>query len=186
MPERTCTITDETEPVANEILEIIERWAPIIGLDQWRRYVDWSEDSTVASCIAHPRYRQWLVNFDLDKTTDPQRCANLEELVVHEMTHALHWKAWDYADMLQKALSASLGLKGKTKEAFVAMHEHFIQETMEEQASLMGWAIYRAAGNEVPEPTFNLRGINTPGVHAPYNPRPIKHEVDGEDSGSGN
>lgn len=174
----TSTRNDETEFMVPTIQELVDHWSPIMGLDGWRRYLAWDEDDTVASCISSPRYRQWIANFDLDKITDPQRACNIEELIVHEMSHGLHWKAWDYADLLARLMSQALGLKGKAKEIFAAMHKFYISEVMEEQATQIGWALMRAAGHEIPEPTFDLHDEDTPGIHAEYNPDPIAHQAE--------
>lgn len=75
-----------------QILKLIHAWRPILDLENWVFYIDWSERKILAGCTADPEYKQVKLHFNLPKIARLMKVElDLEELVVHELTHIPLW-----------------------------------------------------------------------------------------------
>jgi predicted SprT family Zn-dependent metalloprotease len=77
-----------------QIVTLVNHWRPIMGLDTWIIQVRFDEKVHTATCIAQPQYEEAMLTFNPKRirTTCPTP-GMIEELVVHELTHALSWKS---------------------------------------------------------------------------------------------
>jgi hypothetical protein len=77
-----------------QIKTLVRHWRPIMGLDTWMIELRFDERVHTATCIAQPQYEEAVITFNL--TRIQERCRSpeqVEELVVHELTHALAWRS---------------------------------------------------------------------------------------------
>lgn len=79
---------------------MIAAWRPTLGLSDWRMSVRWDEAEHLATCQAVPQYEDATISFNLariqrDLRRHPRAVTDrwLEELVVHELVHAIIWKS---------------------------------------------------------------------------------------------
>lgn len=74
------------------ILALIGLWRPVLDLENWVIRIDWTERKILAGCTAMPEYKNASLSFNLARIakecSDP---VDLEELVVHELTHIPLW-----------------------------------------------------------------------------------------------
>jgi len=74
------------------ILKLLRYWRPILDLENWVFYIHWGEKKILAGCEADPEYKQVHLYFNLPKIAKQLKGAlDLEELVVHELTHSPLW-----------------------------------------------------------------------------------------------
>lgn len=96
-----------TIPLESTVLDTVNQLREPLGLDRWAFYVENGDagDDARAACNAMPEYREATIvfNFDAMKTGD-----DLDEFVVHEMTHCHTWPLHAVAEQLANALADSL------------------------------------------------------------------------------
>lgn len=70
-------------------------WRPILGLESWQIDVCFDEVDHLATCAAKPAYEEATLHFNLRaiRAELPNTYLAVEELTLHEMVHALAWKA---------------------------------------------------------------------------------------------
>lgn len=75
------------------ILELIGFWRPILDLQNWVIHINFSETKILAGCNTDPEYKQGHLSFNLPKIQREmdRGLLDLEELVVHELTHMPLW-----------------------------------------------------------------------------------------------
>ena len=77
-----------------QIVTLVNHWRPIMGLDTWIIQTRFDEKVHTATCIAQPQYEEAVLTFNLKRIrTNCPTPAMIEELVVHELTHALSWRS---------------------------------------------------------------------------------------------
>ena len=83
------------QALSTRIAELVEKYKPLLGLSEWTIRIangepnDTPEDKQCkAACLAAPEYQDATLFFSLDRIETGD---NLEELVLHEMTHCLTW-----------------------------------------------------------------------------------------------
>ena len=81
--------------IRSRIERIYNRWRPIMGLDAWLITLRFDEQDALGTCLAKPAYEEATINFNLPriKRELPHTMFALEELVVHELTHCIIWRA---------------------------------------------------------------------------------------------
>lgn len=73
---------------------LVVHWLPIVGLETWMINLRFDEKVLLGSCKADRRYEQANLGFNLDRIRRELRTPEaVEELVVHELGHALDWRA---------------------------------------------------------------------------------------------
>lgn len=73
---------------------LILEWKPRLLLQDWDIEVAFDQKTHVATCEAQPQYMAAKLNFNLPKIAkEVHGQRELEELVVHELTHILLWTA---------------------------------------------------------------------------------------------
>lgn len=93
------------EPLAITVLATVDKLREPLALDRWQLHFvagENEEDDAVASCNAMPEYREATLRFDFDalKTGD-----DLDEFIVHEMSHCHTWPLHAVADSLATTLA---------------------------------------------------------------------------------
>lgn len=77
-----------------QIETLVAHWRPIMGLDTWVIQVRFDEKVHTATCIAQPQYEEAVLTFNLKRIRENCRTPwMVEELVVHELSHALSWRS---------------------------------------------------------------------------------------------
>lgn len=81
--------------IRSRITRIFNKWRPIMGLDAWLLTLRFDETEALGTCAAKPNYEEATINFNLPriKRELPHTMYALEELVVHELTHCIIWRA---------------------------------------------------------------------------------------------
>jgi hypothetical protein len=65
-------------------------WRPVLGLEGWQLILRFDEKVCQAYCDARPKYLQAVLGFNLTRIQKEIKTdALLEELVLHEMIHAV-------------------------------------------------------------------------------------------------
>ncbi len=94
--------------VRRRIRTLIKKWIPILGLEEWTLRVTFKPDKTDAGwCRADTKDRKATVNFDLEHIRERwfEEMDEVEFLVVHELVHAVEWRASERAvDQIARAL----------------------------------------------------------------------------------
>lgn len=73
-------------------------WRPVLGLDGWQIILRFDEKVCTAYCSAKPKYLEAVIGFNLTRIRKEVKTAELrEELVLHEMIHAVFPKASETA-----------------------------------------------------------------------------------------
>ena len=93
-------------PLEITALDRINKLREPLALDRWAIFVESAElPDSRACCQADPEYREATIKIDFDglKTGD-----DLDELIVHEMTHAHTWPIHAVAEGLAHALADAL------------------------------------------------------------------------------
>lgn len=76
----------------DRILALIRYWRPILDLENWDVYINWNEKRITAGNKTDPEYKRCTLYFNLPRILrDCQDPRELEELVVHELTHSPLW-----------------------------------------------------------------------------------------------
>lgn len=86
---------------------LVEQCREPLAKNNWALRVitgDLSPDHARGSCEARPEYREALLTFDFDRILTGD---DLQELVVHEMTHCDTWELHTLAEELADALAES-------------------------------------------------------------------------------
>jgi len=90
--------TDDLKSLQSAILTIADKWKDIMGLQDWNIDIKFDEPQFKATSEAEPRYKYLKLFFN------PWRIAkepeDLEELVVHELSHAFTWRIWELTEKL--------------------------------------------------------------------------------------
>lgn len=87
--------------VKAEILRLKELWIPILRLQNWDISVTFDEKEDLATADSLPRYLRLGLSFNVPRVMselETRDYFDLEELVVHELCHALTWRMWDLVD----------------------------------------------------------------------------------------
>jgi predicted SprT family Zn-dependent metalloprotease len=87
----------------------------------------------MATSTAEPRYRQLTITFNPRLIADNK--PDLEELVVHELAHALTWRLWQFADEI---------LDNYTTNSDFEPWRWMLEEIHEEAVTSVGWALVKA------------------------------------------
>jgi hypothetical protein len=80
----------------SRVQALVSEWAPRLNLGGWLISIQ-QIDEHQATAEVEPRYHSIKLSVNparIDEDTD------LEELIVHELCHALTWRLWDCADRL--------------------------------------------------------------------------------------
>lgn len=79
----------------SRIERMVRKWRPILGLESWGLDVRYDEAEHLATCAAKPEYEEATLHFNLRliRAELPPTLAAIEELVLHELTHCIAWKA---------------------------------------------------------------------------------------------
>lgn len=78
----------------SQIKGYIRYWRPVLGLEGWNLTVHFNEKVYQAYCTAKPKYLEATLGFNLDRIRKEVKTpAAREELVLHEMVHAVIYKA---------------------------------------------------------------------------------------------
>lgn len=73
---------------------LVNHWRPIVGLETWMFDLSYAEQRLLGCCKADPRYETAALGFNLTRITAELTTPEaVEELVVHEISHALDWRA---------------------------------------------------------------------------------------------
>ena len=81
-----------------QIETLLAHWRPILGLDTWAIEVRYNEQQYTGWCIAKPKYREAMIGFNLKRIRRECRTPEqVEDLVLHELLHAVVWKASETA-----------------------------------------------------------------------------------------
>lgn len=77
------------------IERLVRKWRPLLGLESWGLDVRYDATDCMACCEAKPAYEEATIRFNLPRVKRelPNVVLALEELVVHELVHALIWRA---------------------------------------------------------------------------------------------
>ena len=122
----------DADGVKEAIASFIEEWIPIMRLDHWDITYTWDETDDIATAHARPRYLRLGLAFNVPRIMselDMRKSFNLEELVVHELCHALTWRLWDLVDQFTNSDKA---------------WKFFTTDVHEEAVTNMGWALVNA------------------------------------------
>lgn len=77
-----------------EIERHVAYWRPVLGVEGWDLKIRWNERENTATCAARPKYLTATLYFNLAAVPkDYPTKAERAELVLHEMVHAVIWKA---------------------------------------------------------------------------------------------
>lgn len=131
---------DELNLLQSAILTIAEKWQPLLGLQDWSVIVKFDETQYKATSTAEPRYKELQLYFN------PWRIAkepeDLEELVVHELSHAFTWRIWELTEKLFGG----------------DMNKWILDELHEEATTSIGRALVNAyrEGQSVPNQTSDI------------------------------
>lgn len=69
-------------------------WCPILGLEGWNVTLRFDEKKLQAYCDAKPKYLEATIGFNPKRIQRELKTPEArEELVLHEMVHAVAWKA---------------------------------------------------------------------------------------------
>lgn len=100
-----------TPPLRKQIETLLAYWRPILGLDSWVIEVRWNEKHHTGWCIAKPKYREAMIGFNLARIKkECGRPEQVEDLVLHELLHAVVWKASETAvSQLTQAMLRAAG-----------------------------------------------------------------------------
>lgn len=81
-------------PLQRQIELLVAHWRPITGLETWMFELHFDEKVLLGYCKADGRYEAAKIGFNLTRIRRELRTPEaVEELVVHEMAHALDWRA---------------------------------------------------------------------------------------------
>lgn len=81
-------------PLQKQIETLVAHWRPIAGLETWTFELHFDEKKLLGYCKADGRYEAAKLGFNLERIRKELRTPEaVEELVVHEMSHALDWRA---------------------------------------------------------------------------------------------
>lgn len=117
---------------------MIEKWQPIVGLSEWEIKVLVSDIfSSHGSSTAEPRYRQLTLTFNPKRIEEDD--LDLEELVIHELVHALTWRLWEFAEQMLTNYGRGSDYKPM---------KWMLEEIHEESVTAMGWALVKAGRNK--------------------------------------
>lgn len=74
---------------------MVKKWRPVLGLESWGLTVLYDETEHLATCAAKPAYEEATLHFNLSamRRELPPTLAAVEELVLHELVHAVIWRA---------------------------------------------------------------------------------------------
>ena len=75
--------------------EKVAKWRPVLGLNDWKIGVKFNERQHMATCTADPEYEQATLHFNVRRIRAEVPANQLDELVVHELTHCLTWVVGD-------------------------------------------------------------------------------------------
>lgn len=88
------------------IREVVSHYLPLLHLDRWeircvffptrQDITGGPDEECAASCIASPEYQHAKLTFTLDDLAED----SLEEDVLHELVHAVHWPTGHLLDLL--------------------------------------------------------------------------------------
>jgi predicted SprT family Zn-dependent metalloprotease len=81
--------------IRSRIERLVKKWRPILGLESWGLTVLYDEREHLATCAAKPEYEEATLHFNLGciRRELPPTLAAIEELVLHELTHCIAWRA---------------------------------------------------------------------------------------------
>ncbi len=114
------------------IASYIEEWISILRLDHWDITYTWDEKVNIANALAQPRYLRLSLSFNVPRILselEERKSFNLEELVVHELCHALTWRLWEFLEQYTNGDKVS---------------EFISEEIHEEAVTNIGWALVNA------------------------------------------
>jgi hypothetical protein len=81
-------------PLRTQITALVNHWRPIVGLETWTFDLYFGEKKLLGYCKADGRYEAAKIGFNLTRIRRELRTpVAVEELVVHELSHALDWRA---------------------------------------------------------------------------------------------
>ena len=94
------------QPLARVVDDLLAKMRPALGLDRWQiTVITAAEGDDAASCSAQPEYRIATVHVNPDKLDTGDE---LDEIVAHELVHALIWPLSNAADDLRIAVGELL------------------------------------------------------------------------------
>lgn len=70
---------------------LVAKWVPVLGLESWGLDVRFDEKEHMATCWPKPQYEEATIHFNIPcmRAELPNTMAAYEELVLHELAHAL-------------------------------------------------------------------------------------------------
>lgn len=101
------------EEIRTRIERLIKKWRPLLGLEDWMMEFRYDERKEKGCCIATPCYEEATIGFNLNRIRKEMvKPGELEELVVHELVHAIVWKASERSvTQISRALLRARGVK---------------------------------------------------------------------------
>lgn len=91
--------------IEQHIQGIVEAIREPLALDRWNIGLSNKSDDGRATCEASPEYAEAVLTFDLDKLKTGD---DVQELVVHEMTHCHIWPLHALAENLAQTLARTM------------------------------------------------------------------------------
>jgi hypothetical protein len=78
------------------IRRCVDRWIPIVGLENWEVHVLFNESDDLANNKTQPEYLDTAVNFNIDRINGALKQGwmtkgAVDKMVLHELVHALVW-----------------------------------------------------------------------------------------------
>lgn len=112
------TPEQKVKELKSKIVKYIEYWKNVLFMQGWTIVVVWDEQEAHGSARANRKYRQMRINFNLPAIIQNNyNNSELEELVVHELTHSMPWDVCrlaersasdEYVDFLEEALTTDI------------------------------------------------------------------------------
>lgn len=119
--------------LGQQVESLLREWAPHLGLAGWTIDFSLDEDKFLATAESQPRYRTIQLTFN--PTRIQKENANLEELVIHELVHALSWRLWKLSEKF-----VELHTQTNTHEVW----DWVLEEIHEEFVTIIGEALVEA------------------------------------------
>jgi hypothetical protein len=95
---------NQQSPLVSQVQEHVKFYQPAMGLEKWTIRLmasdkdgEGEKEPCKASCQAAPEYRDAMVTFTFDRFETGD---DVEEIVVHELSHCLTWPQTHIADVL--------------------------------------------------------------------------------------
>ena len=109
----TGKLADEGPSLRRQIATLIAHWRPVLGLQAWLLDIRYDEAVLLGYCRAKPQYQTATIGFNLQRIRRELRSPEaIEDLVVHELTHAVIWRSSERAvSQVSLALLRAAGRK---------------------------------------------------------------------------